>query len=281
MPTEEAGRKNFAGIAAISRFAYRWNINNATRIFHMAADTEDDMKQWITAVEKASREHTAGTSRRGDDDDDAKSSTSPGSRELSAEFVESVTQEAPTGQVTFVFTDVQSSTTLWEKVPDAMNLSLEQHDRILRELLKRFRGYEVKTEGDAFMVTFFCVEDAILWCLAVQEALFAAVWSDEFLSMPAAAQERVVDPSTGEKTLLVFNGIRIRMGIHTGEPNCRRNPVTGRMDYFGPVVNRSARVSDTAHGGQVVCTQEVFDVLMSMLSFHCMLFLRCVNVMDK
>jgi class 3 adenylate cyclase len=59
----------------------------------------------------------------------------------------------------------------------------------------------------------------------------------------------------------VFNGIRIRMGIHTGTPAARRNPVTGRFDYFGQAVNLSARVSDAGHGGQVVATQEVVDAL--------------------
>lgn len=160
-----------------------------------------------------------------------------------------------------MFTDVQSSTTLWEKVPDAMDVALAQHDRILRELLVIFRGYEVKTEGDAFMVTFFTALDAICWCMAVQIKLLEASWSEEFCTMAAAKRESVKDENGAE--VVVFNGIRIRMGIHTGYPNCRRNPVTGRMDYFGPVVNRSARVSDTGHGGQVVCTQEVVDILNS------------------
>lgn len=112
------------------------------------------------------------------------------------------------------------------------------------------------------MVTFFTALDAILWCLDVQCTLLEASWSDDFCSMKAACHETVVDPATGAP-ITVFNGIRIRMGIHTGFPNCRRNPVTGRMDYFGPVVNRSARVSDTGHGGQIVCTQEVVDSLRS------------------
>ena len=94
-----------------------------------------------------------------------------------------------------------------------------------------FLRYEVKTEGDAFMVTFASVWDAVLWCLAVQEALLAAEWPPELASVPAAARQEVKD-ATG-KTVLLFNGIRVRMGIHTGQPNCKRNPVTGRMVRCG------------------------------------------------
>lgn len=163
-------------------------------------------------------------------------------------------EEAPEGRVTFVFTDVQSSTILWEKCPISMNEALRKHDTILRRLMRKFRGYEVKTEGDAFMVSFFTALDALLWCTAVQKALIAAEWPEDFLEQPAARVEYSPD---GTK---ILGGIRIRMGIHTGKPNCRRNPVTGRMDYYGSVVNRAARVSDSAHGGQVVCTEEVKGV---------------------
>jgi len=118
----------------------------------------------------------------------------------------------------------------------------------------------VKTEGDAFMVAFFTALEAILWCMAVQEALVKCLWLDEFLRMPPASTVLRHDAELNQD-IVVFNGIRIRMGIHTGEPNCRRNPVTGRMDYFGPVVNRTSRVSDVAHGGQITITQEMYDIL--------------------
>jgi class 3 adenylate cyclase len=91
-------------------------------------------------------------------------------------------------------------------------------------LLTIFKGYEVKTEGDAFMVTFFNPLDAVRWCLACQQALLENVWPDDLLAQPSGKQEV-------KHGKMVFNGMRIRMGIHVGQPACRRNPITGRMDY--------------------------------------------------
>jgi class 3 adenylate cyclase len=84
---------------------------------------------------------------------------------------------------------------------------------------------------------------------ARQRALCELEWPEDLLRQPGAKRECAADGS------VIFNGIRVRMGVHVGQPNCRRNPVTGRMDYFGPVVNRTARVSDAAHGGQVAITE--------------------------
>jgi len=135
------------------------------------------------------------------------------------------------GTVTLVFTDIQGSTALWERLGDGFVGLLEAHNRILREALARFGGEEVKTEGDAFMVAFASTADSVRFALAAQEALHAESW-------PAEAGELLV-----------------RMGLHTGDPITVADPATGRMDYFGPVVNRAARVASAAHGGQILLTE--------------------------
>jgi len=121
-----------------------------------------------------------------------------------------------------------------------MNDALTAHDAIMRSLMRIFNGYEVKTEGDAFMVAFFNPNDAVAWCINVQRALLACPWPTALHSHPSSLRIVSVDDPSKD----VFAGLRVRMGVHCGEPSCRRNPVTGRMDYFGPVVNRAARVAD-------------------------------------
>ena len=153
-PTEEVQGATFAGRAALTRFAYRWVVSDSVRIFHLAADSEEDMTHWIESIDCINREHgkaggSLAAAAAGEEAAAlaADSSSSAGALVLPDEFISAVEQPAPSGQVTFVFTDVQSSTNLWEKVPDAMDRALEQHDRLLRELLKKYSGYEVKTEG--------------------------------------------------------------------------------------------------------------------------------------
>ena len=159
--------------------------------------------------------------------------------------------EAPTGTVTLVFTDVQGSTALWDRVPGAMRQALTLHDELMRETLIACGGYEVKTEGDAFMVAFQSGQQAVEWCLCVQERLMVAPWPEAIL-----AQKEASEQSSKDGTLL-FRGLRVRMGAHSGEPICQPDPNTGRMDYFGGMVNRAARVGGAGHGGQILISGSV------------------------
>lgn len=165
---------------------------------------------------------------------------------LRSEHAKKMIQDAPRGNVTLVFTDVQGSTALWEADPTNMCIALEQHNELMRRLIHSHRGYEVKTEGDAFMIAFHSSLDAVEFCVAVQKALIEVQWPPQLLRLPSA--ERAIDA----RDTVIFSGLRVRMGIHRGVPVCNADPVSGRMDYFGPAVNRAARIGSAGHGGQIV-----------------------------
>ncbi|MGQ0627444.1 MAG: adenylate/guanylate cyclase domain-containing protein [Phycisphaerales bacterium] len=134
----------------------------------------------------------------------------------------------PTGRVTIIFTDIQGSTSLWEKLKEHFAPILDLHNRIIREAIDLCRGYEVKTVGDAFMIAFADALDALRCAVLMQELLTSQKWPE----------------SSGE--------ILVRVGMHTGEPIADVNPQTARVDYFGPMVNMSARVESAAHGAQIL-----------------------------
>ena len=131
--------------------------------------------------------------------------------------------ELPAGTVTFLFSDIEGSTRLWESSPDRMRESLARHDAIVRSAMEETGGYVFATGGDGFAVAFSRVGPALAAATMAQERLAAEPW-------PQATV------------------IRVRMGLHTGEAAERGG------DYFGPAVNRAARLMATAHGGQVVCS---------------------------
>jgi len=163
--------------------------------------------------------------------------------------------DPPTGEVTLVFTDIKDSTTLWELYPMAMHVALRIHDDILRRSLRRIGGYEVKTEGDSFMVSFATVQTALKWCCAVQKELIEADWPQEIVDSPICPV--ITDPNQPGQVL--FRGPSVRMGMHVGLPFYERNPVTERMDYTGPVVNFTARVASAPTGGQLFVTPQVME----------------------
>lgn len=143
---------------------------------------------------------------------------------------------APLGNVTLVFTDLEGSTELWEKLGAGFQPVLARHHAILRERLAARDGFEVKTEGDAFMVAFARASDAVRFALEAQEALSGHAWPAE----------------TGE--------LRVRIGVHSGEPLCITDSATQRPDYYGPAVNRAARIAAAAHGGQILVSAVTWEL---------------------
>jgi predicted ATPase/class 3 adenylate cyclase len=128
----------------------------------------------------------------------------------------------PTGTVTFLFTDIEGSTRMWERNPRAMQEALARHDELLRTIIEARDGYVFKTVGDAFCAAFGTAADAAEAALAVQLALLEEGWAEE------------------------VGGIRVRMALHAGAAEERDG------DYFGPAVNRVARLLSAGHGGQVL-----------------------------
>ncbi|KJZ76588.1 Adenylate cyclase [Hirsutella minnesotensis 3608] len=157
---------------------------------------------------------------------------------------------APTGTVSIVFTDIKNSTLLWEMYPSAMRSAIKLHNEVMRRQLRRIGGYEVKTEGDAFMVSFPTATSALLWCFSIQLQLLDVNWPSEILN--SMSGQPVFDKDNG----LIFKGLSVRMGIHFGDCVSELDPVTRRMDYFGPMVNKGARISAVADGGQITVSSD-------------------------
>jgi predicted ATPase/class 3 adenylate cyclase len=132
--------------------------------------------------------------------------------------------------VTFLFCDVEGSTRLWEARGEEMRSALAVHDRIVRQALESAGGLVFSTGGDGFGAAFSRAGEAAAAALAAQRALADQDWPDDLR-------------------------LRVRMGLHTGEADERDG------DYFGPDVNRAARLMALAHGGQIVCSQTTADLV--------------------
>jgi predicted ATPase/class 3 adenylate cyclase len=136
----------------------------------------------------------------------------------------------PSGTVTFLFTDLEGSTRLWEEHPDATQAALARHDEILRDAIGAHGGAVVKTTGDGCLAAFATAPAAVAATVEMQRTLAAETW-----------------PDTGP--------LRVRIGLHTGTAEIRDG------DYFGTTLNRAARLMATAHGGQAVCSGLTSELL--------------------
>ncbi len=138
--------------------------------------------------------------------------------------------DLPTGTVTLLFSDVEGSTRHLLKLGAQYEQALADHRRLLREAFARVGGREVNTQGDSFLVAFRRARDAVAAAVAGQRSLGAHSWPED-------------------------RPLRVRMGIHTGEPAVRED------DYVGLDVHRVARISSAAHGGQVLVSDATHQLL--------------------
>lgn len=137
----------------------------------------------------------------------------------------------PTGTVTILMTDIEGSTALWEKAGEAFRSALSTHHALLRREFLRHGGQEVKEAGDAFLVVFGSVGDALACALACQRSLETQPWPAE------------VGP------------LRVRMALHTGDVELEAG------EYHGLMLHYAARILAAAHGGQTLCSEATATLL--------------------
>ena len=136
----------------------------------------------------------------------------------------------PSGQITFLFTDIEGSTRLWEKAPSSMRRALDRHDTLLRQAIETSDGYIFKTMGDEFCAAFSGASHALRAALEAQRSLNAEAWPDE-------------------------TPIRVRMGLHSGYTEVSAG------DYVGPPLNHVSRLMAAGHGGQILLSASTRQTL--------------------
>ncbi len=136
----------------------------------------------------------------------------------------------PSGTVTFLFTDIEGSTRLWQDHPESMRDALARHDTILKDAIHAADGVVVKALGDGVLAAFARPVDAISAAIGAQRAL-------------------------GEESWFEIGPLRVRMGLHSGAVEERDG------DYFGPVLNRAARLTAVGHGGQVLVSNVTAELV--------------------
>jgi YVTN family beta-propeller protein len=136
----------------------------------------------------------------------------------------------PTGTVTFLFTDIEGSTRLLGELRERYDDVSSTHARLLRQAFDECEGHEIDTQGDAFFVAFARARDAVAAAVAGQRALAAEAWPDGA-------------------------SVRVRMGLHTGEP------LVGGDRYVGMGVHRGARIAAAGHGGQVLLSNTTRELV--------------------
>ncbi|CCD14815.1 unnamed protein product [Trypanosoma congolense IL3000] len=174
-----------------------------------------------------------------------------------------------TDPVTLIFTDIESSTALWAAHPELMPDSVIAHHRMIRALITYHNCYEVKTVGDSFMIACRSAYAAVQLAHDLQQVLLHFDWGTKTLEESyhefegrKAEEDAEYKPPTArldpEVYRQLWNGLRVRVGIHTGLCDIRYDEVTKGYDYYGRAANMAARTESIANGGQVLLTHATY-----------------------
>lgn len=169
-------------------------------------------------------------------------------------------------EITIVISDISRAGTLWEHDANAMRDATLMHNNILRAMMTQHGGYEVVGKNKSsstrrnslagsqgsFCVAFDEVTNALNWCASVQRALLEADWPSPLVAHPSAGEEF----SPTNDNVVLFKGVRVRMGVHIGRPKVVRDAVTRKVEYSGPVVDEAAQFAKLTQGGQVLVSSK-------------------------
>ncbi|MBV8595701.1 MAG: adenylate/guanylate cyclase domain-containing protein, partial [Candidatus Eremiobacteraeota bacterium] len=139
-------------------------------------------------------------------------------------------QLLPSGTVAFLFSDIEGSTQRWETAREAMQRAVERHETLIRAAVERYNGCVFKTVGDAFCCSFRSTREALGAALSIQGAL-------------------------GAENFDAVGGLAVRIGVHAGVAQERDG------DYFGPALNRVARLMSISHGGQILLSNAAYELV--------------------
>ena len=222
---EDVSWMRFEGLDNIPTSNFIWEVQWMQRSFQQMADNLKEYKKFLPKAMIDEGEPVVAVSQRG-----------------GGVCIESVSAAV-------VFTDINNSTSIWESSPDGMRRALKMHNQIVRSSIATYKGTEVKTLGDAFMVVFDSVHDAVNFGLSIQKELLSAEWPKDLLALHYCSRSE--DGSWG--------GLTVRVGIDYGACDIETNVLTGKRDFFGNTVNKAARLEASCVGGAVCITEGAFS----------------------
>jgi len=175
--------------------------------------------------------------------------------------------------VAMLFTDIEKSTMMQKEFLRGYDFMQDRHDKCLEDAIYKFNGYVVNKVGDLYFAVFSSANEAIQAACMLQENLFNAVWPGYFTKNKAILSKFAGTPDR------LFNGIRVRVGVHIAECGADVNPYDGApesmickpnivlsVDYQGNAVSMAERIMDMGAGGQILITGAVHKAAEEFLS---------------